>query len=111
MCIRDRYNIIGWASQRGVGQPSSGYTKQKNIFSACGGASIYRRELFRVIEDFDEKHFAYLEDTDIGYRARIFGYRNVYCPDAIVYHVGSGTSGSRSVSYTHLDVYKRQLQD
>ena len=91
----DLYNIIGWASQRGVGQPSSGYTKQKNIFSACGGASIYRRELFRVIGDFDEKHFAYLEDTDIGYRARIFGYRNVYCPDAIVYHVGSGTSGSR----------------
>ena len=23
---------------------------------------------------FDEEHFAYLEDTDIGYRARIYGY-------------------------------------
>ena len=39
--------------------------------------------------------FAYLEDTDIGYRARIYGYENWYAPKAVVYHVGSGTSGSR----------------
>ena len=44
-------------------------------------------------------HFAYLEDVDIGYRAQIYGYRNVYCPKAIVYHVGSGTSGSKYNSF------------
>ena len=38
---------------------------------------------------------AYLEDLDIGYRAKIIGYKNVYEKDAIVYHVGSGYSGSR----------------
>ena len=32
---------------------------------------------------------------DIGYRARIHGYENWYAPKAVVYHVGSGTSGSR----------------
>ena len=37
----------------------------------------------------------YLEDIDIGYRARIYGYYNMYCPTALVYHVGSGTSGSK----------------
>ena len=41
------------------------------------------------------EHFAYLEDVDIGYRARIYGYENWYAPEAVVYHVGSGTSGSR----------------
>ena len=40
-------------------------------------------------------HFAYLEDLDVGYRARIFGYENRYEPKAIVYHMGSGTTGSR----------------
>ena len=44
---------------------------------------------------FDEKHFAYLEDIDIGYRAQIHGYVNRYIPSAVVYHAGSGTSGSR----------------
>lgn len=44
-------------------------------------------------------HFAYLEDIDVGYRARIAGYDNVYCPHAVVYHVGSGTSGSKYNSF------------
>ena len=42
-----------------------------------------------------EAHFAYLEDIDVGYRAQIYGYENWYCPRAVVWHVGSGTSGSR----------------
>ena len=36
-----------------------------------------------------------MEDIDIGWRARIFGYRNLYVPKARVLHAGSGTSGSR----------------
>lgn len=35
---------------------------------------------FEKIGLFDEMHFAYLEDLDIGYRARLAGYDNVYCP-------------------------------
>ena len=52
--------------------------------------AIYRRKIFDEIGYFDEMHFAYLEDTDVGYRARIAGYDNIYCPSAVVYHVGSG---------------------
>ena len=44
---------------------------------------------------FDEAHFAYLEDIDIAYRAKIAGYKNGFCPEAVVFHVGSGSSGSR----------------
>ena len=39
--------------------------------------------------------FAYLEDIDVGYRAMIYGYKNRFCASALVYHVGSGTSGSK----------------
>ena len=52
------------------------YDKNVSIFSACGGAAIYRRQVFEEIGYFDEAHFAYLEDLDIGYRARIYGYEN-----------------------------------
>ena len=65
------------------------------VFAACGGAAIYRKNLFSVIGDFDENHFAYLEDIDIGYRAKISGFANYYEPGAIVYHAGSAVSGSR----------------
>lgn len=89
------YNALGWAFARGKGKPAKNYEKEKKIFSSCGGAAIYRKALFQELGYFDEEHFAYLEDTDIGYRAQIAGYENWYFPKAKVYHVGSGTSGSR----------------
>ena len=98
----DGYNLLGWAFQMGVGHSVSerAYKKPREVFSACAGAAIYRIDLLEEIklsegEYFDMDHFAYLEDLDVAYRARIRGYRNVYCPSARVYHVGSGTSGSK----------------
>lgn len=91
----DMYSVMGWAYQRGVGQEVERYDRPCHIFSACAGAAIYRREVFEEIGYFDELHFAYLEDIDVGYRAKIAGYYNRYCPQAVVYHVGSGTSGSK----------------
>ena len=41
---------------------------------------MYRRSVFEKIGRFDEAHFAYLEDIDVGYRAQIYGYENWYCP-------------------------------
>lgn len=91
----DMYCVLGWAFQRGVGRPARKYNRACRVFSACAGAGIYRKSVFEEIGYFDEMHFAYLEDMDVGYRARIYGYENWYVPDAMVYHVGSGTSGSR----------------
>ncbi len=95
----DLYTLTGWGVCRGVGRPVSNYTENDEVFSACAGAAIYRRQVFKKIGLFDENHFAYLEDIDVGYRAKIFGYRNMYCPTALIYHVGSGTSGSKYNSF------------
>ena len=91
----DRYCVLGWAYSRGKGRPAVDYDKNVSIFSACGGAAIYRRQVFEEIGYFDEAHFAYLEDLDIGYRARIYGYENRYEPTASVLHYGSASTGSR----------------
>ena len=91
----DLYCALGWGFARGKGKRVSLYDKDCEIFSACAGAAIYRKKILDEIGYFDEFHFAYLEDLDIGYRAKIMGYKNVYHKDAVVYHVGSGFSGSR----------------
>lgn len=91
----DYYCALGWAFACGKDKPREGYQKGRDIFAACGGAAILRRSILKRIGLLDENHFAYLEDIDLGYRARIHGYRNIYIPEAIVYHAGSGTSGSR----------------
>lgn len=90
----DRYCVLGWAYSRGKGKPAEHYNRPCRVFSACGGAAIYRRSVFREIGLFDELHFAYFEDVDIGYRARIYGYHSYYEPSAEVCHYGSASSGS-----------------
>lgn len=91
----DRYCALGWAYSRGKGRPTEKYDIPVSVFSACGGAAIYRRRIFEEIGYFDEEHFAYLEDLDIGYRAQIYGYENKYEPSAGVLHYGSASTGSR----------------
>ena len=86
------YNMLGWAFARGKGKPVSEFETSDRIFAACAGAAIYRREFLEKTGLFDEEHFAYLEDTDIGYRARLLGYENWYEPSAKVYHVGDAAS-------------------
>ena len=90
----DLYSALGWAFARGKGEKCEKYKKSVRVFSACAGAAIYRRDLFVSLGMLDPNHFAYLEDMDLGYRARIHGYENWYIPAARVLHVGSGTSGS-----------------
>lgn len=91
----DLYCVLGWAFSLGKDKKASKYNKESVIFSSCGGAAIYRKSIFEEIGYFDELHFSYLEDVDVGYRARIMGYKNRFTPNAIVYHAGSGTTGSR----------------
>lgn len=90
----DFYCALGWAFAQGRGKPEKSFQKEKKIFSACAGAAIYRRKILEEIGLFDEAHFAYLEDMDICYRAKLRGYENWFTPKARVLHVGSGTSGS-----------------
>ncbi|MCL2115092.1 MAG: glycosyltransferase family 2 protein [Methanobrevibacter sp.] len=91
----DEYTILGWTKKIGNNKNVSSYKDSREIFSSCAGAALYKKTIFDEIGYFDENFFAYMEDVDIGYRAMIEGYKNVYCPNALVFHIGSGTSGSK----------------
>lgn len=91
----DYYCALGWAYASAKDKPACNYDKRYRIFSACGGAAIYRRDLLKKLGGFDVRHFAYLEDVDIGWRAKLAGYENRYTPKAVVKHAGSASTGSR----------------
>ncbi len=92
----DYYCALGWPLAAAKGRNiNCRANRGKWIFSSCAGAAIYRREQLISFGLFDELHFAYFEDVDVGYRARILGYRNRYVPEAVVLHAGSAFSGSR----------------
>ena len=93
--VGDEYNLLAWTKKTGENHDSNEYCEVKEIFSACAGAAMYRKSLLAEIGMFDDNYFAYMEDVDLAIRSRINGYTNLLCPDAIVYHIGSATSGSR----------------
>jgi hypothetical protein len=62
--------------------------------SAC--AALYRRSMLLEVGFFDERFFAYCEDTDLGLRGRWAGWEAVSSPMAVVYHKYSASSGAYS---------------
>ena len=93
----DSFSALGYARGRGKGKKETLYQEEETVFAACGGAAMYRRKWLSpsMVGLFDENHFAYLEDMDLGYRARIYGYENYFSPEARVLHAGSAVSGSK----------------
>lgn len=95
----DIYTPFGWAFQLGHGLPDKYYNKRRRTFSCCAGAALYRKSIFEEIGYFDESFFAYMEDVDIGFRARRFGYENIYTPKTKVFHIGSASFGKQMTDF------------
>ena len=90
----DFYTVWGLPFPRGRGEPSKEkYLASEEVFAGSGGASLYRVSMLKEIGLFDEDFFAYYEDVDISFRARIYGWKVWYSADSIVYHRISATSG------------------
>ncbi|MBE2317404.1 glycosyltransferase [Solirubrobacter sp. CPCC 204708] len=84
----------GAPTRRGFNQPDTGqYDTPERVFSACGGAGLFRRAALQDVGLLDESFFAYLEDADWGFRAQLRGWTTVYVPDAVAYHHGGATTG------------------
>jgi len=89
----DFYTNRGIAFPRGRNIKDTGqYNKQEFVFSATGGASLYRCSMLQNIGLFDDYFFAYYEDVDLSFRAQLAGWRVVYQPKSVCYHATSSTS-------------------
>lgn len=66
------------------------------VFSPSAAAALYRRDAFLQVGGFDETFISHLEDVDLGFRLRLYGYRCWYIPEAVVHHIGSASFGRES---------------
>ena len=85
---------------RGHREPESDrYQQQEFVFGADGAAPLYRRQMLQDCQFegqyFDETFFAYKEDVDLAWRAQLFGWKSVYTPDAIAFHLRTFKPGQR----------------
>ena len=75
---------IGWAG--GFGEPADSLAELRDVPAPSGTAMAVRAETFRELGGFAEELFMYLEDVELGWRARLAGYRVVVEPAADVFH-------------------------
>jgi GT2 family glycosyltransferase len=100
----DAMRLSGLPYRLGHGEVDRGqFDEPGYVFGACAAAALYRRSLFQEIGHFDEDFVSYCEDGDLSFRAQLAGHRCFYVPDAVVYHMGSAsTGGKRSPTATRL---------
>jgi GT2 family glycosyltransferase len=76
------------------------YENCEYVFGVTGAAAFYRRKMIEDIsifgEFFDSDFFAYREDADVAWRAQLLGWKCLYTPHALAYHVRSVLPSNRS---------------
>ena len=93
----DAYHWCGRAFRRDHGAlVDASQRPAAPIFSPCAAAALYRRSAWEQAGGFDEDFFCYLEDVDLGFRMRLFGWEARHVPAALCYHAGSALTGRRS---------------
>jgi GT2 family glycosyltransferase len=88
--------LDGLSIGRGRTESGDKYNEEAEVFFASDCCCIYRKELLADIGLYDEDFFAYAEETDMGWRSQLRGWRCLYNPRAVVYHEHSSSLGSYS---------------
>lgn len=79
------------------------YNDLREVFWATGACLFVRAECYHKVGGFDEDFFAHMEEIDLCWRLKNNGYKIMYCPDSLVYHVGGGTLNKISPLKTFLN--------
>ena len=84
---RNMRHLDRGAEERDTGQ----YDRAQYVFGASGAAAMFRRGFIETVlvegEFFDEEFFAFREDADLAWRAQVMGWKCLYTPAAVAWHV------------------------
>ncbi len=104
----DCMTTVGVAYKRGHREPGSLYATRCEVFGASGCAMLLRRAMLDDVGLFDEDFFLLYEDGDLGFRARLKGWKAVFVPEAVVYHKLNASIGK--LSRTHVYYGQRNME-
>lgn len=78
----------GFLVQRAKGGDidSRKFDKKTEILAAKSAGMFIRKDTFNMTGGFDIDYFIYVEETDLGWRSWLKGYRSIYLPSSVVYH-------------------------
>lgn len=68
------------------------HNKSKKVAHVIGAFYLIRREIFELIDGFDERYFVYFEDLDLSKSVSLLKFDTWYLAEAKAFHAGGGTS-------------------
>ncbi|HRS53330.1 MAG TPA: glycosyltransferase family 2 protein [Bacteroidales bacterium] len=85
--------------EKDIGQ----YDDVCEIFWATGACMFVRADIYKKFGGLDEDFFAHMEEIDFCWRIKNAGYKVMYCPHSVIYHIGGGTLPKNSWKKTYLN--------
>ncbi len=79
------------------------YNEPSEIFWASGACMIVRKKLYEELGGLDADLFAHMEEIDLCWRMKNAGYKIMYTPDSVVYHLGGGSLPRGNAFKTYLN--------
>jgi GT2 family glycosyltransferase len=80
------------------------YDDAVEVFWATGACMFVRASVYNEMGGLDNDFFAHMEEIDYCWRLKNNGYKIMYCPDSIVYHIGGGTLPKKNSTKTYLNI-------
>jgi GT2 family glycosyltransferase len=103
------YYTYGLCATRGANEVDAGqYDLRLPSAAGTGAGSMYRRAAIERAGGFDEDYFMYCEDVDLGLRVLLAGYRGLYLPEPVAYHVAGAKTG-KTPEMPRRMLYRNQL--
>ncbi len=100
----------GYGADRGFLHRDDGsFDEPVDVFAWCGGGVLFRPAYLAEVGLFDERFFAYYEDTDLAWRGRARGWRYRYEPASVIRHQHATTSVEGSPLFNRLVERNRLL--
>jgi GT2 family glycosyltransferase len=105
-----KFTILGNGYIQGLWQDDEKVWQEQKLTGIVMGASfLIKRDVFLELGGFDDRYFAYNEETDLCWRAWLSGYTVLYTPKAIVYHKLGATGGIINSPFMLSMVVKNRL--
>lgn len=99
-----------YPKHRGVDEVDSGqYDKTEETDFASGACLMIKRDALIKVGFLDERYFMYFEDADWNIRAKKAGFKALYVPKAVLWHINAASSSSGSLLHDYFITRNRML--
>ena len=91
-----------------IEEDTNQYNTPAEIFWASGACMLTRKKTYETLGGLDEDFFSHMEEIDLCWRMKNQGYKIMYCPGSVVYHLGGGSLPQGNPFKTYLN-YRNNL--